>query len=46
MEAPILEHSIAVALPMPEAAPVTKTILPESENGLYDISTIVLSSRY
>lgn len=33
--APILEHSIAVARPMPDDAPVTRIILPSSENGLY-----------
>lgn len=33
--APILEHSIAVARPMPDDAPVTSIVFPSREKGLY-----------
>ena len=35
--APILEHSTAVALPIPDDAPVTSTVFPSNEYGLYII---------
>jgi hypothetical protein len=30
----ILEHSTAIALPIPDDEPVTKTVLPSNGNGL------------
>ena len=34
-DAPILAHSMAVALPIPEDAPVIRMTLPSKEKGLY-----------
>ena len=43
--APILEHSMAVVLPIPDEAPVTKTVLPSNEYGLYDMDFICFFVR-
>jgi FlaA1/EpsC-like NDP-sugar epimerase len=36
-DAPILEHSIAIALPIPDEAPVTNMVLFSREKGLYTV---------
>ena len=32
--APILAHAMAIALPIPDEAPVTRMVFPSNENGL------------
>jgi hypothetical protein len=39
--APALEHSMAIALPIPDDEPVTSIVLFSSEKGLYSIYRVL-----